>query len=287
VATPWSLGFGSRNAVQGRIVVTLVDGLDRIDFRTTLNWATFNHRLRVAFPLPTNGKHIYGIPYGMLERQPYQPWFAWAGANGDWPAVNWAGVQGAAYSLAVLNKGTPSYRMEAGKSGGEVILLSILRSPVVPTYLHEPEFYSMTAFEGMRDEGAHEFEYAVTSYPQPFTDNSVVLDAEGYNAGLLALPGRANLPLMPGLNSDNIHLAAIKWAENGADHRVGNALILRLVEYRGRPGQVVINLPGYVYGGAKVNLLERQAQPIPIADNKIQLSLRAWEIATLRLELSH
>lgn len=285
IATPWSMGFGSRNAVQGRIDVTLVDGLDRIDFRTTLHWATFNHRLRVAFPVPANGKHLYGIPYGMLERQPYQPWFSWAGANGDWPAIHWAGVQGRDYSLAVLNKGTPSYRIEASKSGGQVILLSVLRSPAIPTYLHEPEFYSMTAYDGMRDEGQHEFEYAVTAYHQPFAENSIVLDAEGYNAGLLALPGRANLPLMPAVESDNIRMAAIKWAENSPDLRLGNALILRLVEYRGSAGRATINLPGYVHSAAKVNLLERQGEPLSISNGKVQLTLRAWEIATLRLEL--
>jgi alpha-mannosidase len=277
------LGFGSRNAIQGRIEVTLVEGLDRIDFRAALNWATYNHRLRVAFPTTIHGKHLYGIPYGMLEREPYQPWFAWAGANGDWPAVNWAGVQGETYSLAVLNKGTPSFCMESGKSGGEVILLSILRSPAVPTYLHEPGFYSMTAFDGMRDEGYHEFEYAITSYRQPFAANSVVLDAEGYNAGLLAIPGRASLPRMPSLESNNVRLASIKWAESSINQPSENAIIMRLVEYRGQPGQAVVHLPDRVRRVAKVNLLERQAHRIPITDHKIVMDLRAWEIATLRL----
>jgi alpha-mannosidase len=287
IATPWSMGFGSRNAMQGRIEVTLVEGLERIDFRTTLHWATFNHRLRVAFPVPVKGKHLYGIPYGMLERQPYQPWFAWAGANGDWPAINWAGVQGINLSVAVLNKGTPSYRMEAGKTNGEVILLSVLRSPAVPTYLHEPEFYSMTAYDGMRDEGQHEFEYAVTAYNKPFTEDRVVLDAEGYNAGLLAVPGRTNFPMMPSVQSDNVRLAAVKWAEVSTTQHKDNALVLRLVEYRGRAGQAVISLPVYIRNAAKVNLLERQAQPLVVSNRKVQVNLRAWEIATLRFELDN
>jgi alpha-mannosidase len=177
--------------------------------------------------------------------------------------------------------------MEAGKTSGEVILLSLLRSPAVPTYLHEPEFYSMTAYDGMRDEGQHEFEYAVTAYRQPFSDNCIVLDSEGYNAGLLALPGRANLPLMPEVQSDNVRLAAVKWAEDTNEDRQGNALILRLVEYRGRAGQAIVNLPGYVHHAAQVNLLERQAQTLPVIHNKLQVNLRAWEIATLRLELSN
>jgi alpha-mannosidase len=284
VAIPWSMGFGSRNSLQGKIEVTLVEGLDRIDFRTSLNWATFNHRLRVAFPVPVKGKHFYGIPYGMLERQPYQPWFAWAGANGDWPAINWAGVQGTDYSVAVLNKGTPSYRIEAGKYAGEVILLSILRSPAVPTYLHEPEFYTMTDYDGMRDEGYHEFEYALSAYRPPFAKNPIVRDAEGYNAGLFAVPGRLDFPLMPKVQSNNIRLAAIKWAEDSEEHPTRNGLVLRLVEYRGREGHATICLPADIHHVAKVNLLERQAVDLPVLNGKVQLNLRAWEIATLMLE---
>ena len=151
--TPWALCFASRGGLKGTICVTLVDGLDRVDFKTDMHSAAFNHRMRVAFPLPAAGKHLYGIPYGMLERQPYEPWFAWASASGDWPAVNWAGVQSEGLSVALLNKGTPSSRIERARSGGDVLLLSILRSPAIPTYLHEPEFYSMTAYDGMRDEG--------------------------------------------------------------------------------------------------------------------------------------
>ena len=53
----------------------------------------------------------------MLERQPYPPRFDWTGANGDWPAVNWAGVETPSMSVALLNKGLPSYRIETEESG--------------------------------------------------------------------------------------------------------------------------------------------------------------------------
>ena len=285
IELPWSVGFASRGGVKGQIWVTLVDGLDRVDFQLNVHWATFNHRLRLAFPVPCQGKHLYGIPYGMLERQPYQPWFTWAGANGDWPAVNWAGVQGSQFSVALLNKGLPSYRMEPGQNGDDVILLSVLRSPAVPTYLHEPEFYSMTAYDGMRDEGDHAFEFAVTAYAGPLSESSVVLDAEGYNAGLLAVPGEVQLPALPAVDSQNVRLAAVKWAEDTAVG-AGNALILRLVEYRGRSGRVVVSLPDGVNCALKVNLLERAGDPLAIAGGKVALDVRAWEIATLRLELA-
>jgi hypothetical protein len=97
-----------------------------------------------------------------IEREPYQPAFDWAAANGDWPAIHWAGVEQPGLSVALLNQGTPSYRIETSQDGDtEIILLSLLRSPAIPTYLHEPYFYSMLDYDGMRDAGDHCFTYAL------------------------------------------------------------------------------------------------------------------------------
>jgi len=103
----------------------------------------------------------------------------------------------------------------------------------------------------------------------------------------LAVPGRANIPLMPSVQSENVRLAAIKWAEESTDSYQANALILRLVEFRGRPGQAIISLPGYIRSAAKVNILERHAESLLVTNGKVQVNLRAWEIATLRLELGN
>lgn len=276
----------AEDAVSIRYYVTLYEGIERIDFHADINWDDYNHRLRVAMPVPFEGRYIYEIPYGMLERESYVPSFdseglcsRWSNSNGDWPAINWAGVQGKNFSVALFNKGTPSYRMEKSKTRGEVILLTVLRSPCVPTYLHEPIAYSMTDWDGIRDAGIHKFEYAVVAYGSSFSDSSVVIDAENYNRGLYSVSGRAVLPEMPMVKSDNVRLACIKLAEKG------NALIMRLCEYRGKPGEVVVELPDYVSQVAKVNLLERQGELLKIEAKKVRLNMRKFEIATLRLEL--
>lgn len=230
-------------------------------------------------PVPAVGKPIYGIPYGMLERQPYPPRFDWTGANGDWPAVNWAGVETPSMSVALLNKGLPSYRVETKDTGVSVILLSVLRSPAIPTYLHEPEFYTMTDYDGMRDAGEHDFEIAVTAYMQPFTDSQVVSEAESYNSGLLAVPGAVRLTAMPLVHSDCARLAAVKWAEKEP------AVILRLCEFRGKGGAVEIELPAWVKHAWQVNLLEREDEALPVENQAVKLNLRPWEIATLKLNL--
>ncbi len=278
VSAPFRAGYVS-DGLKARVSLTLWEGIDRVDFNAQVDWDTFNHRLRVAMPVPVSGLSIYGIPYGILERQAYEPSFHWYAANGDWPAINWAGVETQGYSVALLNKGLPSYRIEPGQPGGQVILLSLLRSPCIPTYLHEPGYYTMTAWDGMRDAGQHTFEYALTTYLEVFADNGVAADAEGYNAGLLAFSGKLNWTDLPALVSQNCRISAVKWSEKG------EAVVLRLVEFRGKGGEAVITLPDWVNGVERTNLLERQGQPIAVINRRVSLSLRPWEVTTLVLSL--
>ena len=286
IVAPREAGL-SGAALKGELTVTLVRGLARVAFHLDAHWDAFNTRLRLAMPVPFTGRHVYEIPYGILARDAYEPTFGRAGANGDWPAVNWAGVEGDTASVALINRGTPSYRIEAAgtdPSPSDVILLALLRSPVIPTYLHEPEFYTMTAWDGMRDAGDHAFDVALVAYAGTFAESSIVFDAEAYNAGLLAVSGTAHLPAMPWIEADAVRIASVKRAE--AD----DAVILRLHEFRGRGGEATIHLPFPVAAVTRVNLLERGpasrpgGEPLLVEGGAVRLRMRPWEIATLRIE---
>ena len=138
--------------------VTLYRGLDRVDLSADVVWDDYNHRLRLAFPVcgEANERYWYGIPFGTLRRAPYESTYHWAGSNGDWPASLWGGMDTDVCSAAILERGTPSYQMNR-TPGGECIFVSLLRAPCIPTYLHEPCSYSMTAWDGMRDAGTSSF----------------------------------------------------------------------------------------------------------------------------------
>jgi alpha-mannosidase len=276
------MGFAGQ-CLNAQVTVSLTAGIERVEFSVHADWEAFNHRLRVAFPVPTQPendvKHIYEIPYGMLQRAPYTPSYRWAGANGDWPAIHWAGVEQPGLSVALFNQGTPSYRIEAGPKASEVILLSLLRSPAVPTYLHEPYFYSMTDYDGMRDPGAHDFAFAIGAYTQPFAQSSVVLDGEAYHTRAVVVQGSAELPTLPHIQTGPARIAAVKWAE------AQPGVVLRLVEFRGQGGEVTLQVPPAFPTVAKTNLLERQDEVLPIQDGTLRLTLRPWEIATLRFTL--
>lgn len=256
--------------------VTLYEGIERVDFRTEVLWDNYNLRMRVAMPMPRKGRHMYGVPYGTMERRPYEPKFAWAGANGDWPTINWAGVE-ADPSVALLSKGLPSYCVE-DTAAGSTILLSVLRSPSVPTYLHEPVSYQMTDFDGMRDAGSHAFEYALSAYAESFAKSSVTEDGHAYNGGLLAVNGGLDLPKLPSVKSESVRLSSIKASEDG------QALILRLAEFRGERGEAQVAVTPEFARIQKTNMLERDGIELDVACGVCHLDVRPWEIVTLRME---
>jgi len=276
------------NSLKSEYRVRLQRGEHKVRFNTKMFWDTQNYRLRIAFPTTVKGKHIYEIPYGHIERKPYEPDLLfnnntsnWASAAGDWPAINWAGIESKDVSVALLNKGTPSYQINIDNDGMENIYLTILRSPSIGTYLHDPgSAYSMIDYDGMRDAGEHSFEYAFVSYADNFDKNSVVTDAIAYNTETIALYGEIKDIHMPEIISDDVRIAAVKHSQKG------DLLIYRLVEYHGKNSEVVVNIPEGMNVSAmyEMNLNEEIIGQIPIENNTAVIKTGKFKIKTIAFE---
>ena len=279
VSTP---GFPEFHYIEGALEatysVTLIEGSDRIDFHTDVYWNNFNHRLRIAFPSTFSGAGIYGIPYGMIERKEYEPQYIRVpGINGDYPAQNWGGIQGDEASFAVLNRGTPCYNTEFDAEQDRTdLFITVLRSPGVPSELHEPNNYTMTDWDGMRDVGNHSFDYSLCVYDNGFGDNSVVSDSVNYCSAPIAVCGELDLPDLPKVDSKNAAVMSVKASEDG------KALVLRINEYHGKEGNVNIELPAWVNYVEKVNMLERKGEKLEVSDNSVSYNVHPYEITTLK-----
>lgn len=256
---------------------------DRIDFFLDMEyWDTYNRRIRVAFPAGWKGRALYEIPYGTLQRDSYPGGFdQWDNACGDWPALHWAGIAGERAGMAVINRGTPSYVAEHGNAG-DTLLLSLLRSPSVPTYLHEPRSYDMRGYDGMRDTGRHQFRYALYLCDGALAESDIVDAAEAFHINPGFVEGRLRTGAEPEVKSDCVRLSA--WYANGKKESV-----VRLFEYRGRGGTVVLRIPAGLRAW-RCDLKEQALEEYPVeadgsAERKgtIRLCLRPFEILTVKL----
>ena len=256
--------------------VTLFKNSDKIHFNADVGWYTSNKRLMMVFPaLLDNTRDMYGIPGGRLERKPYTPeYYTNNSANGEWPAFRWGGVENENQSIAILNRGTPAYKILPA-SEGKLIYMTVLRSPANPTCLHEPDAYTMTDYDGMRDEGQHKFAFELASYQTCFEGSSVELDAEQFSRPLLAVKKSEETVELPAVLEGTAFVTHIKPAEDL------DGIIVRVTENCGKDGKIVMSVPDWVKKVYITDMPEKKRQEATF-DKKLRLDIRGFEIATLR-----
>lgn len=268
--------------------VSLKKNCDIVHFSSDVRWDTQNHRLRIAVPTIGKTRDFYDIPYGVIERKPYESDVVkadnaskWASAAGDYPAINWAGVKTDNYSLAMFNNGTPSYQIKSDCNGNGTIYLSVLRSPSVGSYLHSPVEYTMTDYDGMRDAGEHHFEYGIKAYNKGFDENSAVVDGISFNAKICTMNGYADIAKLPTAECDGARITSVKMAQNR------NGLIVRLNEYHGKNSSGRLILPENINAKAvySCDLKEDAEERLDVKNGVAYFDVKPFEIKTLYIEI--
>ncbi|MEI6167999.1 MAG: glycosyl hydrolase-related protein [bacterium] len=181
------------------------------------------------------------------------------------------------WGVAVLNVGTPSYRIEDG-----TILVSVLRSPTLRSHMQGVAFgpdgtdhYTLDVCQGMLDKGEHEFVHALTSFDGHFADSPMPRMSMAMNAPPLVIPGKLARLDLPQLEACGSVIAAVKKAEQGA------GLVVRLQEQRGQSEEVSLSLPRGFRHAILVNLLERQPKRLAVRQGQVRVTLRPFQIATV------
>lgn len=279
------------NAVMGiRITysVILKNKSDKVHFSADVFWHTVNYRLRIAMPVQNDAKHFYDIPYGVIERKPYEHTIVfpngatnWASAAGDYPAIHWAGVEKADYSLAMFNKGTPSYQIDKDVNGNTNIYLTVLRSPSLGSYLYSPTEYSMTDYDGMRDCGEHHFDYAIKAYDSGFDENEAVIDGVAYNSQMAVVNGDLTISELPVLLCDDARISSVKMSQDK------KGLVVRINEYHGKDTKGTLVIPENISFKAvyETDLKEDKEKQLEAENNNVLLDIKHFEIKTIYIEL--
>jgi alpha-mannosidase len=153
---------------------------------------------------------------------------------------------------------------------GNVIRLSLLRSPAWP--------------DSHADEGFHEFTYAL--YPHPGDWKVGETERRGFEVNyplipVTTWPHQGVLPASQSLVEiapDNVILTAVKKAEDS------DALVFRFFEFEGRTGEVNLRFPKAATDAAQMNLMEKQAAPLPLLNGgkETTLTVHPYEIVTVK-----
>ncbi|WP_328536006.1 alpha-mannosidase [Streptomyces sp. NBC_00344] len=235
----------------------------RLDVVTDVDWQESEKVLKAAFPLDVHAERSTAeIQFGHVHR-PTHTNTSWDSARFEICAHRWLRVAEPGYGVAVLNDSTYGHDVTrtAHPDGlGTTVRLTLLRAPHSP----DPE----------TDLGTHRFSYALL----PGADATQAV-REGLALNLPLRIGGAP-ELAPLISTD--HPAVTVESVKPAEDRSGD-VVVRLYESAGGRADATVRIGFPVARTQITDLLERPLQDAEAGEEGLAVSLRPFQILTLRL----
>jgi mannosylglycerate hydrolase len=255
-------------------VVRLIQGADRVEFRTTIDNAARDHRLRVGFPAGPAGGQVRAETAFALARRPPGPPPTRAG----WiepPDATQHTLGAVAYgAIALLTKGLPEYEAREEGTQGELWLtllrcVGVISQPegALSTRPHTAGPQVLTP-EGQCP-GRLEVEYALLPDGGALDDLALLRASQDYRHGFLMTQEPVRFPAPLSLRGEVV-FSCLKGAENG------DGLILRCFNPSPHLTQAAVSGPVSVW---RTRLDETGQEPVPGG----VFTAGAGEVVTLRL----
>ncbi|MFD6227684.1 alpha-mannosidase [Streptomyces sp. NPDC060232] len=261
--------FGRSTAVQQ---VTLRAGAKTVDIVTDIDWHETEKFLKAAFPLDVKAERTASeTQFGHVYRATHTN-TSWEAAKFEICAHRWIHAEEPGWGVALLNDSTYGHDVtrDVRADGGQTttVRLSLLRAPRYP----DPE----------TDQGAHTLRFSLA--PGAGIGDAV---REGHALNLPERTVHGAGPVAPllAVDEDAVVVEAVKLAEDR-----GGDVIVRLYESLGGRATATLTAGFPIAGAVESDLLERPlagtAVAPPAADGAITLTLRPFQIVTLRLRRS-
>ncbi len=242
--------------------LSLAHGSRRLDFETVIDWRERHTFLKAAFPVNVLAPAAtYEIQWGHVQRPTHRN-TSWDWARFETCAQKWADLSEGGYGVSVLNNGKYGHAIHEN-----VLRLSLLRAPTYPDL--------------EADQGEHRFTYSFLPH-RDGPETVTVREAYALNNPLTAHAAHGGRP--PALSASLIQVSAptvvietVKQAEDG------DGLIVRLYENGRRRGLVTLTAGFPLAGAWETNLLEENQAGLDWTECSVTLSLRPFQIMTLRL----
>lgn len=244
--------------------IWLYEDIAKIDFENDIDWKESHLIVKTAFPVDVNAnKATYDIQFGNVERPTHKN-TSWDAAKFEVCAHKFADLSEYGYGVSLLNDCKYGYDIHDG-----VIRLTLLKCGTYPN----PE----------ADKCRHEFTYSLYPHAGDFRTAGTVKRAYELNVPMTAVeipPQNGTLPESYSLlscDSENIVIETVKKAEDG------DGVIVRLYESFNKRTQATL-LAGFDFKEAYIcDLLECRQKQLKPQNGKIRLTVKPFEIVTLRL----
>ncbi|MFE0008298.1 glycoside hydrolase family 38 C-terminal domain-containing protein, partial [Streptomyces erythrochromogenes] len=258
--------FGRSGVVQQ---ITLRAGAKTVDIVTDVDWHETEKFLKAAFPLDVKAERTASeTQFGHVYRATHTN-TSWEAAKFEICAHRWIHAEEPGWGVALLNDSTYGHDVtrDVRADGGQTttVRLSLLRAPRYP----DPE----------TDQGAHTLRFSLA--PGAGIGDAV---REGHALNLPERTVHGAGPVAPllAVDEDAVVVEAVKLAEDR-----GGDVIVRLYESRGGRATATLTAGFPIAEAVESDLLERPlagtAVASPAADGSVALTLRPFQILTIRL----
>lgn len=265
--------FGPSEAI---VRYVLKAGSPRLDVEVALDWQHDEHLLSMVFPLDVHTDTAScGIQFGAVKR-PTHASTSWDAAKFEVCAHRYVDVAEPDFGVAVLNNGRYGHglfgRPGQGGAQGTQVRISLARAAKYP--------------DPGADQGHHDVTLALFPHGSGLAD--VVAEAERLDLPLRVAPvdgaEGATVTAVPEpavtVTARGVEVDAVKMADDGSGD-----VIVRMHEATGNRVRSTVAAPRRVIAAAACDLLETPRRHFEVSDGIVALTLRPFELITLRLTL--
>ncbi|MEV6007701.1 glycoside hydrolase family 38 C-terminal domain-containing protein [Streptomyces sp. NPDC051976] len=258
--------FGASRVTQ---VLTLAAGAKRLDIDTEVDWHETEKFLKAAFPLDIHaGRYAAETQFGHLHR-PTHTNTSWEAAKFEACNHRFVHLDEPGWGVALVTASTYGHdvtRTVRPEDHGTTttVRVSLLRAPRFP--------------DPRTDQGLHRFRHALVP-------GATIGDAvrEGYAVNLpeRRVPGGTAVTPLVAVDNDAFVVTAVKLADDASGD-----VVVRGYESHGGRATTRLTTGFPLAAAVSCDLLERplaDAAPIPVAADALTLTLRPFELLTLRL----
>lgn len=272
VASATSVNLVAKHALAAELVVrrefgasTLTQtyriraGSARFDIAFDIDWHEDEKLLSLMVPLDVHASEATcDIQFGHVKR-PTHASSSLDAAKFEVCAHRFVDLSEPSFGIAVLNDGRYGHSVQ---NGG--VAVSLLRAAKYP----DPD----------ADHGRHEVTISVLPHGPGLHD--VLHEAEALNVPLRIVGGQAGVAPEPVVTIDHrgVQISSVKLADDGSGD-----MIVRLYEACGDRATLTLRTPARIRSAVQCNLLEEPTDGIECSDGIVSLTLRPFELVTLRL----
>lgn len=232
----------------------------RIEFETYVDWKEHQTLLKVHFPVAVHtDEATFDVQFGSLTRKVHQN-TSWDVARFESCGQKWMDLSEGHYGVSLLNDCKYGHSVKDSN-----MALTLIKSGIEPN--------------PVTDQEEHYFTYAIYPHAETWRQAGTVEEAYKLNQPLLMAAGgqEGSEYSYASVNRSNVVMETIKQAENQ------DGTIIRMYESENALTKAELTVNADFKKAYICNLLEEQEAEAPVNGNKITVTLKPYEVVTVKL----